>query len=76
MIGSVLQFDDLQKLCKPRAQRPPRRATVEAWARQIGLHYTYDGQGGIISSVEALNTALGVTKALANDAGKYGPDEI
>ncbi len=69
MIGTVLQFHDLQQLCRPNAAKPPRRATVERWADQIGLPYKPDGAGGIISTVEALNAALGITAA-AND-GKY-----
>lgn len=75
MIGSVLQFEDLQRLCKPRAERPPRRAAVEAWARKIGLQYTYDAQGGIISTVEAVNRVLGLSPQPAND-GKLGPDDL
>lgn len=69
MIGPVLQFCDLQELCKPGER--PRRATVEAWADSIGLQYKPDGAGGIISTVDALNAALGVGQAAANDA-KYG----
>ena len=74
MIGNVLQFQDLQALCRPKATNPPRRATVEAWARKIGLRYTYDGKGGIISTLEAVNAAIGVTAS--NDDGKYRPEDI
>lgn len=73
MIGSILQFKDLQELCRPGEK--PQRATVEAWAREIGLRYTYDGRGGIMSSVEAYNAALGL--AAANDAdGRYDPSAV
>ena len=78
MIGTVLQFEDLQRLCRPSAAEgasPPRRATVEAWARRIGLHYTYDAEGGIISTVEALNAALGLGTPAAND-GQLGADAL
>lgn len=61
MIGRVLQFEDLQELCKPGEK--PRLATVEAWARKIRLRYTYDGRGGLISTVDAVNAALGVGPA-------------
>jgi hypothetical protein len=61
VIGPVLQFEDLQQLCKPGEH--PRLATVEAWARKIGLRYTYDGRGGLLSTVHALNVALGVGPA-------------
>lgn len=74
MIGTVLQFEDLQRICKPHAEARPRRATVEKWAKRIGLRYTYDAEGGIIATVEALNAALGV--AAANDSGPYKPEDI
>ncbi len=75
MKGTVLQFADLQDLCKPKATSRPRRATVEAWARRIGLRYQYDGDGGIISSVEALNQALGVRQPAAN-ADQLSADDV
>lgn len=73
MIGPVLQFEDLQELCKPGEH--PRLATVEAWARKIGLRYTYDAQGGLISTVDAFNAALGITRA-ANDHTMLSPDDV
>lgn len=75
MIGEVLQFQDLQELCKPGHK--PQLATVERWARKIGLLYTFDGDGGIISTVAAVNKALGLGPA-ANDAAPapFGPDFI
>jgi hypothetical protein len=76
VIGDILQFEDLQRMCRPNPKGPlPRLATVERWARKIGLRYTYDAAGGIITTVAALNAALGVTTA-ANDDGKYGPDDL
>lgn len=50
----------------------PKLATVERWARTIGLRYTYDGKGGLLSTVDALNAAIGVTAA--ND-GTYSADQ-
>lgn len=73
MIGTVLQFEDLQELCKPGEH--PRLATVEAWARKIGLRYTYDGKGGLLSTVDAVNAALGVLSA-ANDEPRYDPEQL
>jgi len=73
VIGSVLQFQDLQALCRPNAAHPPRRATVEAWAKKIGLPYTYDGRGGIISTVDAFNAAIGIGPA-ANEDRQYDVD--
>lgn len=75
MIGSILQFKDLQKLCKPDAEPPPRRAAVEAWAKKIGLLYTYDARGGIMSTIDAVNKAIGL-KAAANDDAQLGPEDV
>jgi hypothetical protein len=72
MIGPILQFEDLQELCRPGEH--PRLSTVEAWARRIHLRYTYDGKGGILSTVDALNAAIGVTAA--NDGDHYDPNEL
>lgn len=74
MIGNVLQFQDLQSLCRPNCAKPPRRATVEAWAKKIGLPYTYDGNGGIISTVDAVNAALGLGPAANEDGQQYAAD--
>lgn len=73
MIGPILQFKDLQQLCRP--DEHPRMATVEAWARKIGLRYTYDGKGGLVSSVDAFNAAIGLRPA-ANDGDHYSSDII
>lgn len=72
MIGPVLQFEDLQQLCKPGEN--PRLATVEAWARRINLRYTYDGNGGLMSTIDALNAALGLTAA--NDDTPLRADQV
>ena len=72
MIGLVLQFEDLQELCKPGEH--PRLATVETWARSQGIRYRYDGKGGIWTTANALDFALGITPA-ANDAQLH-PDHV
>lgn len=61
MIGPVLQFEDLQNLCKPGER--PQLATVERWARAQGVRYKYDGKGGIWTTIDALNAAMGLTAA-------------
>lgn len=66
MIGSILQYEDLQQLCRPGKR--PRLATVEAWARRQGIRFQYDGSGGIWTTLEALNAALGVGTVVGNDA--------
>lgn len=73
MIGPVLQFEDLQQLCQPG--KHPRRAAVEAWARRIGLRYTYDAKGGLLTTVDAVNAALGLTAA-ANDDAPLRADQV
>ncbi|MFY0183220.1 hypothetical protein PV767_03960 [Stenotrophomonas rhizophila] len=73
MIGPILQFEDLQQLCKPGAN--PRLATVESWAKREGIAYRYDGKGGIWTTQDALNTALGIHKA-ANSDHPYAPEDI
>lgn len=58
MIGDVLQFRDLQELCRPGKR--PRLATVERWARARGVRIQYDGEGGVWTTTAALNAALGL----------------
>lgn len=61
MIGEVLQFRDLQELCRPGKR--PRLATVGRWAKQRKTRVQYDGQGGIWTTTAALNEALGLTNS-------------
>lgn len=70
MIGTVLQFEDLQELCRPKTQ--PRLATVERWARDQGIRYRYDGRGGIWTTTDALNAALGLA---ANEETAARPED-
>lgn len=73
MIGRIVQFADLQELCQPG--RKPRRPTVEAWARRCGVRVNYDGQGGVWTTLDALNAALGLGPA--NDGGaELKPDQV
>lgn len=72
MIGSILQFEDLQQLCCPGKR--PRLATVESWARRQGIRFQYDGRGGMWTTLDALNAALGVSQATGNDASYVAED--
>lgn len=72
MIGNVLQFEDLQELCRPGER--PRMATVVKWADEVGIRYKFDGRGGIWTTLDALNAAVGV--AAANDSTPYDPSEL
>lgn len=78
MIGQVLQHEDLKRLCRPDPKAPaPTLATLERWARRIGLRVQYDGRGGLWTTLDALNAALGLTAGAANDtAAPYSPDEV
>lgn len=72
MHPAIVPFEDLQDLCQPGGN--PRRATVEAWARRQGIPYKYDGKGGIWTTIEAVNAALGL--GAANDQTEYPPDIV
>ena len=60
MIGAIIEFDDLRKISRlgERAQL----TTVERWAQRAGICYRYDGRGGIWTTLDAINAALGVTR--------------
>jgi hypothetical protein len=60
MDRSIIQFAELQRLCAPNG-RPPRPCTVRKWADRQGIAYLADGRGGIWTTLDALNRALGVT---------------
>lgn len=70
----ILGFDDLRAIARlgPRSSL----ARVETWARSCGIPYQYDAKGGIWTTIDAVNSALGVTSALSSDsaysADRYG----
>lgn len=77
MIGDILEFSDLQRLCRPRAtDSPPKRATVEAWALKQGIAFKYDGHGGIWTTKEAINAALGLNAANDDGTKPYCPEDV
>jgi len=59
MIGPVFDFDDLRAFS--RLGKGATLASVEKWARRIGLKYNYDGRGGIWTTIDALNAAVGLS---------------
>lgn len=59
MSMQVLAFEDLRNLCAPNGPSP-RLSTVERWAQAQGIRYKYDSQGGIWTTIDALNAALGL----------------
>ena len=68
MKGQVLTFEDLQHMCRPRGPAP-RASTVAKWAERQQIRYKYDGRGGIWTTTDALNAALGLSalQDAAND---------
>lgn len=80
MIGNILEFQDLQRLCRPKAKgRPPRLSTVEAWAKAQGIAFGYDKDGGIWTTQEAVNAALGIRAANDDQAAgssSYGAEDV
>jgi hypothetical protein len=60
MIGALIEFDDLRRLS--RLGDNAQRATVERWARRAGIRYQYDGRGGIWTTLDAMNAALGMAQ--------------
>lgn len=60
MIGIVYLYDDLKAVS--RLGKNAQLATVERWAKSIGLEYNYDGRGGIWTTAEAMNAAVGLKK--------------
>lgn len=76
MVSAILDFDDLR-----RVSRLGERATlarVEAWARRSGIRFQYDGRGGIWTTIEAMNAALGITASPQPQGagGMYSPDMV
>lgn len=68
MSGSVVRFDDLQRLCRPEGPLP-RAATVRRWANAQGIRVKPDGAGGFWTTTDALNFALGLVTP-ANDVAR------
>lgn len=77
MIGDIYEFSDLQRMCRPKAKgRLPRLATVEDWARAQGIAFRYDKDGGIWTTRDAINAALGLRAANDDGARPYGAGDI
>lgn len=74
MIGPILEFDDLRRVS--RLGEKAQRATVEQWAKRIGLKYNYDGAGGIWTTVDAMNAAVGVVAKGSAEPEPYSVDDV
>ncbi|HDX0800928.1 hypothetical protein MOQ14_17265 [Stenotrophomonas maltophilia] len=66
MSSRIVQFNALQELCAPHGP-PPRAATVRRWAERQGIRYKYDRHGGIWTTLDALNAALGLVEPLKHE---------
>jgi hypothetical protein len=60
MIGPLIGFDDLRKLS--RLGDAAKLSSVERWAQRVGIRYQYDGRGGIWTTLDAMNAAIGVVQ--------------
>lgn len=54
-LDHVFLFEHLQVLCGRT-----RVAEVELWARSQGITYKYDGNGGVWTTLDAVNASLGI----------------
>lgn len=70
---AILQFCDLQQLCQPGKR--PTLATVIRWANGCGIRFLYDGSGGIWTTMDALNEALGLATTKQH-LEPYDPDDF
>lgn len=57
--GGVLTFPVLQRIVRPLGGLP-RAATVVRWAKKNHVRLLEDGAGGVFTTVDALNAALGL----------------
>lgn len=56
---SLVPFPRLQALCRPGGP-PPRASTVMRWCKDQGIRCKPDLNGGVWTTVEAINAALGL----------------
>lgn len=57
--GGILTFPMLQRIVRPTGGLP-RVATVIRWAKRNHVRVLEDGAGGVFTTVDALNAALGL----------------
>lgn len=69
-IPGIFTYADLRAMCKPGGR--PTLSTVERWLRRQKIPYAYDGQGGVWTTLEAINSALGVGGKLE----PYRPEDL
>ena len=72
---AILTFDDLREISRlgPNA----RLSSMERWATMNGIRYKYDGRGGIWTTVNAMNAAVGIAPPVCDPfAGQITADMI
>lgn len=74
MIGPVVTFDELRAISE--LGENAQLATVERWARRINLSYSYNGRGGIWTTVDALNAAVGLRPQSHDGPAFYDPESV
>lgn len=77
MIGNaILEFDDLRRLS--RLGERAHLATVIRWANEQGIKFRYDGNGGIWTTLDAMNAALGLPDRQDHEAANqpYTADQV
>lgn len=72
MIGPLIEFDDLRRLS--RLGEKAQLATIERWAQSVGIRYQYDGRGGIWTTIDAMNAAVGLARE--ENADHYSVDTV
>lgn len=55
----ILTYPDLQRIVRPAGPRP-NVATVIRWAKRNHIRYGVDADGGVFTTVDAVNAGLGL----------------
>ena len=66
MNDRLIDYDELRRISRLGPQA--RLATVERWAIEMGIKYKPDGAGGIWTTMDAMNAALGLPDKQQHDA--------
>lgn len=69
-LPGIFTYADLRAMCKPGGN--PTLATVERWLTRQGIRYHYDGEGGVWTTLDAINAALGIGGKLE----AYRPEDL
>lgn len=59
MIGAIVEFADLQLLCR-KGDALPARTTVMRWLGRQGIAYRLDLRQRPFTTVDAINAAMGI----------------